>query len=144
MAMEFQVQVWIDRLPEDVFAALTDVASHAQWADGVDEVRELSDNPIKKGSTWVQVSSFLGQEMAGEATADTVEAPHTLKFTVLKPIKGFIVWTVEAVDGGSQVTMASEIEPSGILKLASAIMKSRIQTTMSGDMKRLKALLEQG
>jgi len=71
--LETGISVIIQRPPEKVFAALTDLKSHVDWARGPEEIRDVSDDPAQLGTTSQQVHRLLGEKLVASMQVDAHE-----------------------------------------------------------------------
>ncbi len=125
-----------------MFAALTDVASHTDWARGPHEIRDLSENPAQMGTTWQQVSKIVGKTLVATCRANIYEENRRFGFSGDKPFPFQVVWGLEPASSGTQVTMTGQLEPGGFFKIATPILSSSLESQMKADLLTLKALLE--
>lgn len=139
---ENAVSVQIDAAPERVFATLTDVATHTDWARGPEEIRNLSENPARMGTTFQQVGKLMGRTLVAECRVNRYEENRTFGFAGDKPFPFQVLFALEPGSGGTQVTMRGSIEPGGFFKIARPVLNSSLESQMKADLLTLKALLE--
>ena len=142
MAITIETGVHIDRSPEEVFDAIADVLASPEWIESVLEIRDYSGDPIGVGSTYKQVSKMLGKEFTIDIEVITFEPSARNGERFAGVIPGEMEITLEQVDGGTDVHIDAEIEPGGFFGLAAPLLKKSIQKQLSGDMNRLKEILE--
>lgn len=142
MAVQVQSAIEIARPIDEVFEVIADVANHPKWAGSVDDVRNLSHNPLQVGATWIQVSRFLGVDISSQAQAVVFDPPYELIGTSSKPLPGQVAWQAEEIDGGTRVTLTIDLEPQGVLKLAEPVLKNMVQSQIDKDLSSLKDILE--
>lgn len=139
-----RLSVNIDCPPEQVFAALTDVASHAAWSKGAGEITALSDNPVRLGSTWQQVSTLLGKKVATAMKVNVYEENRAFGFASANPFPIRVLFTLAPVPAGTEVRMESSGEPTNFFgKVAMPILTKSLERQMEADLYTLKAMLEQ-
>jgi uncharacterized protein YndB with AHSA1/START domain len=136
------VSVEIEVAPERVFAALTDVATHTDWARAPEEYRNLSENPAQMGTTFEQVGKIVGRRLVAECQVNLYEENRRFGFNGDKPFSFYVAWELEPASSGTQVTMRGQFEPDGFFKIATPILNSSMQSQMQADMLSLKAILE--
>lgn len=61
--------VYIERSPDDVFAFISDFENNLTWQAGMVAARFTSDGPLRAGSTYEQVASFLGRRVESTFTS---------------------------------------------------------------------------
>jgi uncharacterized protein YndB with AHSA1/START domain len=136
------VAVEIEAAPERVFAVLTDVAAHTDWARGPEEIHNLSENPAQMGTSFQQVGKMMGRTLVAECQVHVYEKNRQFGFNGDKPFPFQIAWDLEPGASGTQVTMRGAFEPGGFFRIASPILNNSLQSQMQADMLSLKAMLE--
>lgn len=141
--LETGISVTIERPPERVFAALTDVATHTEWAKGLEEITDISDNPAHLGSTWQQVHKLLGRKFASSMQVNAYQENRKFSFESDKPLPMRVLFALEPVSGGTHLQMVAGGEPAGIFgKVAMPILTRSVESQMESDLYALKAILE--
>lgn len=137
------VSVVIERPLEEVFAALTDVARHTEWARGPAEINDVSDNPVRLGTTWEQVTKLLGKKFATKMRVNVYEEHGKFGFETDKPFNSQFLFTAVPVSGGTKVQMAVGGEPANFFgKMTIPLVIKSVERQMESDLLALKALLE--
>jgi hypothetical protein len=137
------ISVMIERPPEKVFAVLTDVASHTDWARGPEEIKDVSDNPARLGTTWQQVHKLLGKKLLYMMRVNAHEENRKFGFASDKPFPMHIIFSLEPVSGGTNLNMVAGGEPASIFgKMAMPILTRSVENQMESDLYTLKAILE--
>lgn len=139
------ISVMIGRPPEKVFAVLTDVASHTDWARGPEEIAEVSDKPARLGTTWQQTHKLLGKKLHYTMRVNAYEENRKFGFASDKPFPMHIVFSLEPASGGTNLHMVAGGEPANIFgKMAMPILTRSVENQMESDLYTLKAILEAG
>ncbi len=68
--------------PERVFAALSDLARHGEWATNGLKVESTADGPAAVGSEYKSSVRFMGKDISGALRVTVLEAPSRLVFTI--------------------------------------------------------------
>jgi uncharacterized protein YndB with AHSA1/START domain len=137
------VSVIIERPVEEVFAALTDVARHTEWARGPAEINDVSDNPARLGTTWEQVTKLLGKRFATTMRVNAYEENKKFGFESDKPFSSQFLFTVVPVDGGTELQMQVKGEPANFFgKMTMPLVIKSVERQMESDLLALKAILE--
>ena len=136
------ISVQIEVVPEQVFAALTNVAAHVDWARGPEEIRNLSENPAKLGTSFQQVGKLMGRKLVAECQVNLYEENRRFGFNGDKPFPFQVRWELEPGASGTLVTMRGQFEPDGFFKIATPLLNSSMESQMNSDMLSLKAMLE--
>jgi hypothetical protein len=126
-----------------VFAALTDVAHHTDWARGPAEITGISDDPVRLGTTWEQTTSLLGRKIANRMQVNTYEENHRFGFGSDRPFPMQLLFTLEPIPGGTKLRMLASGEPGNVFgKMAMPILRRSLERQMESDLYALKAMLE--
>lgn len=140
---QVNVSVMIARPPEDVFAFISDFSKNALWQSGVQKAWFTSDGPLREGSTYTQLSRFLGRDIEFNFRIIRYEPGRLVEFeTVSGTFPVHIIRQVEPVPAGTRVTAIIEGDAGGVFKLFAPLLDFMTKRQIQGDYKRLKALLE--
>lgn len=143
--LEVRVETWIDRPPEEVFAVVSDVTNNPRWQRGMREAHWTSAPPLRVGSTYSQVASFLGRRIESRFEIVAYEPGRLIKGrTTVSSFPITFTRSVEPESGGSRVRAIIEGDPSGFFKLGTPIMRPQLRRTVRQDYANLKRLLEAG
>ena len=138
-----EVTVTIERPPEEVFAFIADFEKNSLWQAGVQKAWFTSNGPFGVGSTYTQLSRFLGRDIEFHFEVVRFEPNKLVEFkTTSGTFPVHIVRAVEAVPEGSRVQAVIEGEASGLFKLAAPLLDRITQRQIEADYGRLKTLLE--
>ena len=111
----FELSVEIKRPPEEVFAFVADLRNDVWWGQRViKEVRQTSGGPLGVGTTFRQAARFLGVPFAIPIVVTEYEPNRKLGFeAAMGPLQGAARRSVEAIAGGTRLTIATEGHSSG-------------------------------
>jgi len=101
--------------PAQVYAFLTEPANLPRWQAGIVAAERTSPPPTSAGSTARVVLELMGQRVAADITVR--EADPNRRLVLAASLSGMAVTaTLELAehDGGSQVTLASEVRAESI------------------------------
>ena len=143
--MHFDQSVVIDRPLEEVFAFLADPENDAHWTPMVKETRKTSEGPWGVGSTYEQSGRFLGRnyEMPWEVTEYEPNRKISQRLITPGPLQMSGSSSVEAVSGGTRVTLTGEVQTSGFFwLLPDRIMAFPAQRRLRVTLVNLKEFLE--
>ena len=135
-------RIIIQRPVADVFAYINNFANDVQWRGGV---RSMTQNTpaVQVGTETHELMHFMGQDYHTDAqiTEFLLNSKSSFKSTKATfPINGWRL--VEAADGGTRVTMHTEIEISGLMALGAPLLAGMFSRQMRADLVTLKGLLE--
>lgn len=142
MTVKADVSATIARPPQDVFAVITDVPHHTDWAKGPDKIRDVSENPAILGTTWTQTSKFLGREIETHLKVNVYESGRRFGFEADKPIAFHMLWQLEASGSDTRVNIHIEGEPEGFFAVATPLVRKAFTDQVSSDLATLKTQLE--
>ena len=74
--------VFINANPEEVFAYVSDLSKHGEWADDPLEITPVDDSGIAVGKRYRSTAEFRGGTVTGEETITEYEAPRKFSFHV--------------------------------------------------------------
>lgn len=136
-------EVVIDRLPVDVFGFVADVGNNPQWQRGMREAHFTSGPPLRVGSTYAQIATFLGRRIESRFEIVQYEPGRLVKgSTTISPFPITFTRIVEPHGGGAKVTAIVEGRPDGIFAIASPLVRRLVGASVRRDYENLKLLLE--
>lgn len=134
--------VQINKPIEDVFAYATNIENVTKWQEGVESI-EVEGDPNAVGGKYTEVRKFLGREMRTSLEITAYESNAKWAAKVLEgPVPYEVVASYEPADGGTNVTMHIDGEPSGFFKLAQGAVQKQLDKSMEEDLQRLKEQVE--
>lgn len=141
--MHFEGEIDIDRPPEVVFAALTNVALLPQWQRSVVSA-ELEGEP-GAGARIHESRKLLGREANVVSEVTEYDPPHRFSLrTVEGPIPLTVTHVLEPSGGGTRLEVVGEANPKGVMRVAAGkMLQKSAESEFRGDLERLKAMLEQ-
>lgn len=142
MSIVVDTFVLIDSPPKAVFDALTDVAHQSKWARGPIKIQNLSQNPVKLGSTWRQSTKFLGKKLEGDVRVNIFEPNHKFGYRSKKPTKEQYIYTLAPDGNETKLTFTVDFDPDGLFNQDIPEISNSLRESMSRDIGNLKARLE--
>lgn len=138
--------IYIAAPPHRVWEVVTDPLLAPRWNRNVVEICDVSDTPVRAGSTWTQIVVILGRKTTMRARIVEFDPPHTGLIELAGPASGRITTRVEAAEGGSRVHQAMEFSvPGGPLgQLAAAAAEPTVTRELDESLRRQKQMLEEG
>jgi uncharacterized membrane protein len=140
--IKVETTVHINRPPQEVFAYLSNFENNPKWQSGMREARFTSEEPLRLGSTYEQVASFLGRPVLSTFEVITYESGQMVKATSTSgsfPIT--FTRMVAAEEEGTRVTAVIEGDASGFFKLAEPLLARFVQRSVGNDYANLKKIL---
>ena len=135
----------ISRIPDDVFAYVTDPARLPEWQESVVRA-ESSDTPVRVG-TKARVTRRVGRrEMTQSAEIAELTPPTRWAVRGLDgPVRGNVKGTIDPLDNGtrSRVTIELDLQGEGIGKLLLPLfVRRKAEGEMPRNIQALKERLE--
>jgi len=136
-------QVVIDRFFSEVFEFVSDVGNNPQWQRGMREAHFTSGPPLRVGSTYAQIATFLGRRIESRFEIVEFQPGRLVKgSTTISPFPITFTRIVEPQGTGTRVTAIVEGRPDGIFALVSPIVRRLVAASVRRDYENLKLLLE--
>jgi uncharacterized membrane protein len=133
----------IARPRDEVAAYVIDWRNDPRWIGGISEARLVSGEPFGVGSKVARTASFLGKRI--EYVNEVVELEPDSRL-VMRSVKGpfpmRITYAFHDADPGTRATVRVEGNASGFYRLAGPALSAMVRRSVSGDLARLKRLLE--
>jgi carbon monoxide dehydrogenase subunit G len=140
-AVRAEVVVQIARKPEEVFAYLTDVANLSKWQSGV-HAATLEGEP-RVGAHIHESRHMLGRELHTTIEIAEYDPPRAFALRAIdSPVPFSVRHELEAVEGGTKLTVVGEGDAGLLPGFAAGIMARRAEKQFRTDFERLKRLLE--
>ena len=143
---EFQISrsVEINRPAETVFQYVTNILQAPSWRPNL-SVKDFSGAPVEVGSTWNDVTKFMGRDMVVKHEVTGLEVGR--KFEMAQEgdgVSGIVSWNFSpGTDDTCTATLSFDGEISGWLAgLVSGLLRNQAQKSMKRDLANLKANLE--
>jgi carbon monoxide dehydrogenase subunit G len=117
----------VKRKPEAVIDYISDVENHPAFIPPLKSVANIAGDPKRKGTRWDWTFVMAGVEINGKAETADYQAGKRYSFKTTG-IDSTFIYSVEAADGGSQVTADVVYEvPQGVLaKIADKAVVERM------------------
>jgi carbon monoxide dehydrogenase subunit G len=146
---QFQVShsVVINRPTETVFQYVIDVTKQKEWRPSLDAIRDFSGEPFAVGTTWDEVSKFMGRDMVVNIAVTGFEESRQAEMKMEGgSVSGNMVWAVSPnTDESSSFTLSFDGEVTGWLgRLGTGLIRRQVDKDMTSDLANLKSNLESG
>jgi uncharacterized protein YndB with AHSA1/START domain len=139
--VRFEVEIHIDRPPEDVFSFLTDIARVPEWQGSATSAD--AEGPLAVGTRIRETRRFLGREYRVVHEVTAYDPPHRFDIrSVEGPIPLSVRHTLEPSGGGTRLEAVGEANPEGLLRFAAGGVAKTAEAEFQRDFDRLKELLE--
>jgi hypothetical protein len=140
--MRVERSIFIERPPADVFRHMADVRNDPSWHTDVLEVQSSTD-VVGVGTVFdVKVKPSMGVS-GGTMTVSRLEPGRLIEFQGRMGKMAPTVTNICETDAqGSRVTRRVELEPPGVMRIMSPLIKRMIAKSDEGFLANLKRLLE--
>jgi uncharacterized membrane protein len=143
VGVDISSEVVIHRPRTDVAAFATDPANDPVWIGGVRSSRALRSGPIAVGSQVERTASFLGRRIDYVNEVVELEPGARLHMRSIRgPFPMEITYSFADASEGTRVAIRVRGDAGRFYRLASPVLGAAVKRSVSGDLKRLKALLE--
>ena len=136
--------VEIERPAAAVFEYVSNFEHNPRWQNGMRACRFTSEPPLRVGSTYEQVASFLGKTV--RTTFEVTALDPGRSVSIESRESTFPIRVTRAVEplGEARCRVEATIEggPGGVLRLLSPLVTPLARRSVRGDYARLKRLLE--
>ena len=136
--------VEINRPAGTVYNYVTDISQATSWRPNL-TVRDFSGEPVEVGSTWHDVTKFMGREMVINVEVTGLEAGQYFEMKQEGGVvSGNITWNFSpSTDDSCTATLNFDGELSGWLaSLGSGLLRNQAEKAMKRDLANLKSDLE--
>jgi uncharacterized membrane protein len=138
LAVEFDLDVWIDRPVGDVFAFVTEVGNLPKWQESA-----VSAEWIERGERFRERRSFLGRTAESELEVTALAPDRRFDVRAVSgPLRLEIHHAFEERDGGTVLRIEARAKVGGVLRFAASAARGQAQRQFRGDLDRLKEVME--
>ena len=137
----------IARRPEDVFAYLDDLGSHAEWQEQLVSAEQQGDGPTRVGTKSSERRRMGKREQTISYEVTEHDPPRAFAFRGIDgPVRAIGRATVEPLGDGSssRLSLVLDFEGHGLGKLLLPLARSQSRKQVPKDQERLKERLESG
>jgi len=133
------------RPPERMFAYLSDFSTTAEWDPGVIEAERLGEEPVREGTEFRLLASFLGRKTPLTYRIVEYHPPSAVTFRGESPtVVSLDRITFEPSNGGTRITYDADLALKGALKLADPLLRVAFKRVGARALAGLRSTLEAG
>ena len=143
--MEFEFTAMIHCPPADVFALFRDIDQYNEHKGSpVPVLDKITDGPVGVGTRYREVVRMLPGVMMTILSEVTGYEPERYLASDWRSavMEGHLAYTFAPVDGGTRVIQKMSLNPRGILRVFSPLIKVMFSRAASRRLVEIKALLE--
>jgi uncharacterized protein YndB with AHSA1/START domain len=144
MPIDFSFDVTIERSPQEVFSAVTDLERLHDWQPAVVDVELLGDGPLRAGSRLKEVRELRGKRLEQIVEIAAHEPGHRFEMRVVEgplPVHGDLTFS-PTDGGGTRLHMHAYGQANGALRLLHPLLSVGLKREFRGQYRRLKDLVE--
>jgi uncharacterized membrane protein len=137
--------VEINSSKEALFEYVMNIEFLPEWSNAIVAIRDFSGAPIGVGSTWVDVSKFMGREFS--SNNEVVEfnegnyCVYKIDGSAFEGLNTFAVGSTE--DDKATFTLSADGETKGfIAAMATTLLRGQAHSQMRKDLANLKSIIE--
>ena len=139
--------VVVDKAPDEVFEYLVDISRHHEWSSGDFRIEDVSDLPLRVGSTWTSFGFQPPNSKDHRNEVTVTELVPSSRFVFVAADKGedFVnTWVLTPEGSGTKVERTMDVpKPGGAMGVAfSSIVKTVIKPGVQKGMDKFKANIE--
>jgi uncharacterized membrane protein len=139
------VQLEIDRAPAIVWEYMENAEHNPEWLRNMQVARWTTEPPVRVGSQYEQVASFLGKEVRTSFEVTDLEPGRRITISSLPgssfPVR--ITRQLEPLDEHRcRVRETAEGDAGGFYRIVEPVLRMLVQRNISRDYRRLKRILE--
>ena len=144
-AIQMSESVEINRPAGTVFQYVTDVKKATEWRPGLNDVRDFSGEPFTVGTSWSDVSKFMGRDIVVNIEVTNLQEGRQANLKMDGGVvSGNMTWEFSPVtDNSSTFTLSFDGDATGWLgRLASGVIRNQAAKDFKTDSAKLKSILE--
>lgn len=139
----FETSIVVNRPIEEVAAYLSRLENDPRWRSEWVDAESASDGSLGVGTTTILYGQFWGRRPRAVYAVSRYEPTELTEWrTVSGPLPLTFRRAFRAVDGGTQVTFGYDAKPNVVLKLLEPLIIRMGKRQLTGDLPRLRAILE--
>ncbi len=145
MGIDVTAKLRIEASPAAVAAVEFDPSRDPEWIGGVNRVELITAPPLALQSQVRRLGGFLGRPIEWIMRVDVLEPERHVGMHALKsPFPMDVDYHLEPLDGGRATRASIRIrgEGKGMYGLPGPLMGPMVKRSVTGDLKRLKAIVE--
>ena len=140
---QFKTSLVIRRPVEDVFTFVSNYRNSPQWVADAWEHTQVSAGPLGVGTVIRTTGRTMGLRIDATRIITAYELYTKYAFkSEYRQVPLTTTFLFEPIRDGTRLTVMVEGEPSGLFKAATPLVLGMVRQQFEGDLRRLKALLE--
>lgn len=133
------------RPPEKMFAYLSDFSTTEEWDPGVIEAERLGEEPVREGTEFRLLASFLGRKTPLTYRIVEYHPPSSVTFRgESSTVVSLDRITFQPSNGGTRITYDADLALKGAFKLADPLLRVAFKRVGDRALAGLRSTLEEG
>lgn len=119
-----------------------DPANDLAWTGGITSSTPAQPGLLTTGSMVERQAKFLGRTFTYGYVVSEHEPDRLVELIVERPFPMVVRYELEDADGGTRVSIHAKGTPGRFFRWAAPIMSGQVRKSITGDLERLRAVLE--
>ena len=142
MGVDVRPEVLIRRPRAEVAAFMFDPANDLRWTGGITSSRPAQPGPLVTGAKVERTASFLGRTFTYGYVVTEHQPGRLVQLKVDRPFPMLVRYELDDAPGGTRVAIHATGTPGRFFGWATPVMARQVRKSISGDLGRLRAALE--
>jgi carbon monoxide dehydrogenase subunit G len=141
----YNASIDTSRPPDEMFAYLSDFSSTQEWDPGVIEAERLGDAPVREGTEFRLLASFLHRKIPLTYRIVEYDPPNAVTFRgESSTVVSLDRITFESSESGTRITYDADLALKGPFKLADPLLWVAFNRVGARALAGLRRTLEEG
>lgn len=141
--MDVTAEVEIERSPDEVAAYAFEPTNDPVWIGGIKRAEMMTDPPLREGTRVSRTAGFLGRKIEYVLEVIRLEPARVLEMkSVQSPFPMEVTYALEPSGAGTKMRICVGGDSGGFYRFASPFVSPMVRRNISGDLRRLKKILE--
>ncbi|MDA1330546.1 MAG: SRPBCC family protein [Chloroflexi bacterium] len=139
----FDMSVWIDRKPKDVFDFVSNPPRAAEYIENIKSGKQVSKGKVGVGTVFSETRIVNGKEATTELTVREYDPPH--RFGIGNETMGidvFYLYHMEPEKDGTRLTWEAELSAKGLKKMMLPMVAGVMKKEDGDHLHAIKEILE--
>ena len=143
MGIDVTAEARIERATDEVAGYAMDPVHDTAWIGGIKHVRMLTEPPVRVGTQVERVAYFLRRKIEYVLEVVGMETGRRLEMASVKaPFPMRVTYGFQPDGGATIASIRVQGGPGGFMRLLSPVMAMGVRRNISGDLRRLKGIVE--
>jgi uncharacterized protein YndB with AHSA1/START domain len=146
VSTDVRAETVVARPRDEVAAYAMDHRHDPVWIGGIREARLVGDAPFGVGSRVERVAGFLGRRIEYVLEVTALDPGSRIVMSSVKaPFPMTVTYEFADADGGTRASVRVQGDASGFYgRLTGPLLSPMVRRNITGDVRRLKRVLEEG